>query len=173
MGTLVAGDVIQRVSVALFDTNQAKWSSPELLGYLNDGQRVIGTMQPTGTQAIVSAPLRAGARQSIPSNGWLLIDVIRNMGADGLTPGRSIRIVSRRLLDGYDPDWMTERTPTAEAQSFFYDLRDQASFFVYPPSTGGVFVEINYAVVPVPLTSLNQSITIFDVMEEEIGRAHV
>lgn len=167
MGTLVVGDVIARVATALFDTNMAKWSQAELLGYLNDGQRVIGTMQPTGTQQIVSAPLVAGARQIIPANGWLLMDVIRNMGANGTTPGRAIRVISRRLLDGFDSFWMTGPR-SAEVQGYFYDLRDQAAFFVYPPSTGGVFVEINYAVVPVPLTSMAQAITIFDVMEEAL-----
>lgn len=165
MGTLVVKDVMARVATALFDTNNAKWSPLELLGYLNDGQRYISTLQPTGV--IASAPVVAGARQALPSDGWLLLDVLRNLGASGTTPGRAIRVISRRLLEGFNPTWMTS-TPSAVVQSYIYDLRDQTNYFVYPPSTGGVFVEINYATVPPLLTSTMQAISILDVFEEAL-----
>jgi hypothetical protein len=167
MGTLLASDVIDRVGTALYDTNNAKWSVPELLGYLNDGQRVIAGMQPTDIQTIQIAPLIPGARQVLPLGAWMLNDVLRNMGTNGLTPGRAIRIISRRLLDAFNPLWMTG-PQSAVVQSYIFDLRDQISFFVYPPSTGGVYVEVNYSGTPTPLTAETQPINILDIMEEAL-----
>jgi hypothetical protein len=167
MGTLLASDVINRVGTALGDTNNAKWSPSELLGYLNDGERLIATLQPISAQEIAAAPLVAGARQALPRNGWMLIDIVRNLGSSGASPGRAIRIIGRRLLDAFNPLWQTAlQSPVV--QSYIYDLRDPLNFFVYPPSTGGVYVEINYALTIAPLISANQPITLIDIYEEAL-----
>lgn len=164
MGQLLASDLIARVATTLFDTNNAQWSQPELLAYLNEGQREIAIAQPTATSVIASVPLVPGARQTLPADAWLLFDVLRNMGpAPGTTPGLPIRVIARRLLDTFQPTWMIG--PAASmVKSYIYDLRDQLSFFVYPPNDGTGFVEMNYSQIPTPITA-NEPTALSDALD--------
>jgi hypothetical protein len=152
VGSLLASDLITRCATALFDTNNAMWSQAELLTYLNEGTREIAVSQPTSTQLISTMPLVAGARQKLPPPAWLLFDVLRNMGQNGTTPGQAIRIIERRLLDTFSLTWMAGPTSSV-VSSYFFDLRDQTGFFVYPPNDGTGFIEINYSQVPPPITA--------------------
>lgn len=164
MSVILASDLVTRASLALFDTGQVRWSQAELLTYLNEGQRVIAVAQPTTTQDVVKYPLVPGARQAIPVDGWLLIDILRNLGpAPSFAPGPAIRVISRRLLDTFAPNW-TALKPVRVVQSFIYDLRDQYQFFVYPPNDGTGIVELNYSAIPAPI-GLTQTISVTDALD--------
>jgi hypothetical protein len=166
MGTLTVQNIIDRCARLLYDPTNIKWSRSELLDYLNGGQRAIAVAAPTTLATVGVMQCVSGSRQTIPSGGWLLLDVIRNM-TGGTTPGRSIRVISRRLLESYDPDWQTG-TKSATVQSYWFDLQDQTSFFVYPPNTGTGYVEINYSAQPNTLTSEAQTITVPDVVDSAL-----
>lgn len=166
MGTLTVQSILDRASRTLFDINNVKWSRTELLDHLNAGQRAIAIAAPTTLATVAVMQCVQGARQTIPSGGWLLLDVIRNM-TGGTTPGRSVRIISRRLLEAYDPGWQTG-TQSAVVQSYWFDIQDQTSFFVYPPNTGTGYVEINYSAQPNVLTSEAQTITVPDVVDSAL-----
>jgi hypothetical protein len=164
MGTVTAGALLDKATTQLVDLTNVRWTRAELLKWLNDGMRQIVLMQPNATNTVASIKLDAGTRQNIPANGWLLLNVVRNMGTTGDVPGRAIRIISRELLNAFNPDWHTD-TAAAVTKNFIYDLADQTHFFVYPPSTGTGYVEINYSMQPVDLTSESQAIPIFDVYQ--------
>jgi hypothetical protein len=167
MGTLTVQNIIDRCARLLYDQTNIKWSRTELLDHLNAGQRAIAIAAPTTLATVAVMQCVAGSRQVIPSGGWLLLDVIRNMGTNGTTPGRSVRIISRRLLESYDPLWQTGTTsPTV--QSYWYDIQDQTGFFVYPPNTGAGYIEINYSAQPNVLTSEAQTITVPDVVDSAL-----
>jgi hypothetical protein len=108
--------------------------------------------------------LVAGTRQLLPTGGWMLLGVYRNMGTTGTTPGRAVRIISRELLDAFNPDWHTT-TASAVTKNYIYDLQDQTAYYVYPPSTGTNYLEINYSLQPTDLTSESQAIPMFDVYQ--------
>jgi hypothetical protein len=164
MGTVTAKAILDKAGTQLIDIAGVRWTRTELLSWLNDGLRQIVVVNPNATNTVTSVKLVAGTRQSIPSDGWLLLTINRNMGTTGSTPGRAIRIISRELLDGFNPDWHTA-TASAVTKNYLYDLQDQTAFYVYPPSTGTNYVELNYSKQPADLTAESQVIPIFDVYQ--------
>jgi hypothetical protein len=167
MGTVTAQTIINKAAIQLTDIANVRWTRAELLSWLNDGMRQIVTMQPSASSTTVSKLLTAGTRQTIPSDGWLLLQIYRNMGTTGSAAGRAIRIVSREVLDGFDPYWHTG-IPKAEVKNFIYDTQDQTAFYVYPPNTGTQYIELNYSSQPTNLTTENQVIPLFDIFQSAL-----
>lgn len=167
MGTVTAGTIIDRCARQLFDVNGVKWPRTDLLEWLNVGQRLIVVLQPSSSNTVAVIKLAVGSRQSIPSTGWSLLDVIRNMGTTGTTPGRAVRIASRRLMDAFNPLWHSA-TASAVTQNFVFDPQDQTAFFVYPPSNGQGYVEINYASLPAMISSEASAISVPDAYEDAL-----
>jgi hypothetical protein len=167
MGTVTAKTIIDKATVQLIDLANIRWTRAELLSWLNDGVRQIVTLQPSASSTTVSKQLVAGTRQTLPADGWLLLSVYRNMGTNGTTPGRAIRLVSREIIDGFNPNWHTD-TAKAEVRNYIYSNQDQAAFFVYPPNTGTQYVELNYSAQPADLTNENQPIAIFDIFQSAL-----
>jgi len=97
MGTVTAGTIISKAATQLIDISGVRWTRAELLGWLNDGLRQIVVMQPNASATRSAVQLAAGTRQTLPSGGWMLLSVYRNMGTTGTTPGRAVRISSREL----------------------------------------------------------------------------
>ena len=167
MGTVTAQSIINKAAIQLTDIANIRWTRAELLSWLNDGMRQIVVIQPSASSTTVVVKLIAGTRQYIPADGWLLLTVYRNMGTTGATPGRAVRIVSREILDGFNPNWHAD-TPKAEVRNFLYTNQDQLAFYVYPPNTGTQYVELNYSSQPADLTSESQVIPIFDVFQSAL-----
>lgn len=165
--TVTAQQIIDRAAKQLVDQTNVVWPRSELLGWLSVGQRLIVMLQPSATNTIATVQLVAGSRQSVPADGWMLLEVIRNMGTTGTAPGRAIRVVSRKLLDAYNPTWHSD-PKSGTVQNYVYDLQDQLAFFVYPPSNGTNYVELNYSALPAHLTSESQNIDVPDAYEEAL-----
>ncbi|NBS71209.1 hypothetical protein EBT31_20220 [bacterium] len=89
------------------------------------------------------------------------------MGTTGTTPGRAIRIISREILDNFNPNWHTA-TATAEVRNYMYTNQDQLAFYVYPPNTGTQRIEINYSTQPTDLTSESEVIPLFDLFQSAL-----
>lgn len=162
-----AKSIIDKATIQLTDISGIRWTRAELLGWLNDGQRAIASVQPNASNKVVTVVLAAGTRQTIPSDGWMLLDVYRYMGLDGLTPGRIVRLISRDLLDSFDMYWHSAAA-TAEPKNFVYDLQDQRAFYIYPPNTGTGYVQLNYSQIPVDITNENDSISIIEIYQPAV-----
>ena len=164
MGTLTAQSIINKAVIQLNDISAVRWTRAELLSWLNDGQRQITVAQPAASSYVTSVLLTTGTLQSIPADGWMLLDVYRNMGANGTTPGRAIRIISKEMLDGFNPDWHSDY-PSAVSTNFIFDIQNQTGFWVYPPSDGTGYVQINYSRLPAALTAETQTIGLSDAFQ--------
>lgn len=160
-------DVLYRVSVQLHDINPQfnRWTSRELVSWLNDGQRAIAKYVPTSCSRVDAVKLKPGTKQSIdivaadsivPGDGSSAVTVQgnalqsvgRNMGTDGQTPGKAIRITDRETLDVNDPNW---HTATASVVSqYVFDPRTPKLFYVSPgvPANVNVWAEISWLVDP-------------------------
>ena len=171
MGQTLVKDVFYRASVLLQDASPqfVRWTEREMVAWLNDAQRAVSKYLPSSCSRIDSIKLSPGTRQSIasilaasmkpgdgstPANvgGVALLDVIRNMGADGATTGRSVRVVSREVMDSQAPDWHSRPAATAIDQ-FMFDPRTPKYFYVSPPvhATTAVWVECAYMADPVQI----------------------
>ena len=145
--TTTAQSVIQRVVVTLQDPNAVRWSTAELVRYLNDGQRDIALIRPDATATQATMALAAGARQTLDSTGAKLLDVIRNTtGAQ-----RAIRLTDRAVLDAHNPDWYS-KTGATEIRHYTFDSREPRVFYVYPPAALGASVEMVYSAYPANIT---------------------
>ena len=165
-------DLLHRVSVQLHDTDPQfqRWTQRELVDALNDAQRAIAKFLPSSCARVVSVRLAPGTRQNlalIPA-ARLLVDgvapagdihadaiqsVVRNMGADGVTPGRAIRLVDRSTLDAMQPDWHTRSA--AVVQGWVFDPKTPRECYVTPgaPAAPASWVEMSLLVQPAEITS--------------------
>lgn len=132
MGSITGEAILIRAAVLLLDVQNKRWRAEELLDWLNDGQRTVVFYRPDASTTISSFPLVTGTKQSLPTNGLRLVEVIRNMGVDGNTPGKPIRFVNRDELDLLNPNWHTDAGVT-EVDVYMYDGRAPKTFYVYPP----------------------------------------
>jgi hypothetical protein len=164
MGTVTAGSIIDKAATLLVDQGNTRWTRAELLSYVNLGQRQICVLSPGTNDKAAVIQLVLGTKQSIPSDGWKLMDVVRNMGTNGTTPGRAVRLVSRDLVDSILPNWHAAR-PNNVVQNYMVDKEDKTSFHVYPPNTGNGYVEITYAYTPANITTEATAIAINDIYE--------
>lgn len=141
--------IVSRVSSQLNDIENARWTKPEILDWINEGIKQIVILLPESNAVSVEHQLDEGTKQSLPADGVRLIDVIRNTGLEGGKPSGPIRIVERDVLDALRPNWHRDRS-AASAKNFVFDPRNPKTFYVYPPARGQ-FVELVYSKMPHPL----------------------
>jgi hypothetical protein len=166
--TILASTIIDRLSKQLVDVANVRWSRAQLLDWLSVGQRFIVALQPQAGSATTTVKLTAGTRQTIPADSVVVIyDVIRNMGADGLTPGRAVGSMDRTLMDRCRPMWHSEGQ-SAVSQSAALDTSDPNVFWVYPPSNGTNYVQVRCALLPAPIASESAQLTIPDRYEDAL-----
>lgn len=148
-----AQNVLQRVVITLLDPNAIRWPTAELVRYLNDGQRDIALVRPDATSVTATMALAAGARQTLPSTGAKLLEVIRNTGGNK----RAIRLVNRIILDAQVPNWYNQ-TGVTEIKHYTYDPREPRIFYVYPPAAAAnASAELIYSAYPTDITEPNST----------------
>ena len=150
MGTITGQYLITSAQLTLKDAGAIRWTRTELLGYLNDGQRELVTIKPEACTINTAIKLAAGlTKQSVPDAAIALLDVTRNMGSDGTTPGRAISITSKSMLDAVAPTWSSASNSEGYITHFTYDPRNPKVFYVYKkaPATD-LYVEVMYSSVP-------------------------
>jgi len=164
MATITGTNIVDRAAIVLQDTTGVRWpQTEELLLWLNDGQREVVLRKPDAYAQNTVVQLVGGTKQSIPATGIQLLDIIRNMGTGGATPGRAITRIDRQILDEQRPDWHSE-TVSVETKHYMFDSRDPKHFYVYPPqhATAGQVEEV-YSASPTDLSALTDTITLDDI----------
>lgn len=169
--SILVKDVLYRVSAQLHDISPqfTRWTQRELVLWLNDSQKAIAKYMPSSCARVDAIKLSAGTKQSIerilsasilpgdgssPSDvyGHYLQTVVRNMGANGSTPGNSIRVVDREVLDANSPNWHT--TTGLSVSSYTFDPRYPKVFYVSPGvPADGLWVEASYLANPVEIAA--------------------
>lgn len=172
MGTILVKDLFFRVSSQLQDLSPqfTRWTQREFVDSLNDGQKAIAKYMPWSCARIDSVKLKPGTRQSIESiaasdiiagdgspaaavTGTVLQSVIRNMGSNGSTPGRAVRVVDREILDINTPDWHGSAAAATPIAAFVFDPRTPKVFYVSPgiPAVGTWWAELSFLADPVTI----------------------
>ena len=153
MATLTARSIVDKAKIIVQDNTGVRWPDVELIKWLNDAQRDVVLMKPDACVKNVSVQAVAGTKQTLPNDAIGLIDVPRNMGVNGTTPGRTIRQIPKVVLDGLTADWHTA-TASAVSLHYVYDKRDPKHFYLYPPqpAVGPGQIEVVYPANPVDCT---------------------
>jgi hypothetical protein len=163
--TVTAGTILTRVRTQLIDElDQKRWEDAELYRWMSDGQRVLIAMDPAIGAYTDSLKLIVGTKQNLPDGSFMLLDVKRNMGLDGETPGRAVTVVSRENLDRVDPDWHASRRSDI-TYHYIYDPKQPRIFYVWPPSTGMTYLEVSRAVNPADLTAPESTLGVPDLYQ--------
>ena len=155
-----AQSIVHRVVDILQDTTSVRWPVPELVRYLNDGQREVVLYRPDATIKSATVTCVAGAKQALPSDGAKLIDVIRNSASGGTN--KAVRLVAREVLDAQIPNWYG-LSGELDVVHFTYDPRDPKTFFVYPPALTTTRVDITYSAFPTDISTPDDGSTYVDV----------
>jgi hypothetical protein len=164
-----ASDVLTRASRTLADVQSVRWTTAELIDYVNDGELLVAEQKPDASSATKSMKLATGSRQSIPTGsvaarsvgpaaavlpqGIRFLRAVRNMKSDGTTAGRGIRPMDIPSMDMLLPDWHTEARNYSDGkyiEQASADATNRRGFYVYPAplSTQTVFADVAYSVVP-------------------------
>lgn len=154
---IAVSDIAARVAYLLIDPDHIRWSMTELIAWMNESAGAILTRRPAAFARRSVVSLEAGTLQTV--DGVMLLDVVRNFAANGTTPGAVIRRTDRQLLDDSDPDWHTSK-PKAVVKQYTYDDRTPQIFYVYPPVTAGVKVEVLDAALPPTVSAETDSLAI-------------
>jgi len=161
MGTVTVQSILDRAVVILQDTTNVRWPLAELLPWVTDATREIVIFKPSAYAKNESMLLSAGTKQTI--TGIQVLDVVRNMGTNGTTPGRAIRLIEREVLDAGQPDWHSS-AQSAVVKHFTYEENDPKTFYVWPPSTGTSYAEVIYSAAP-PAAVLGGTLSIDDIYQ--------
>lgn len=154
-----ASEIIATAETTLLDPGHQYWTVPELVGYINEAQRLIAELKTDAVTVTAAHTLKAGARQQIPADGVLLVDVMRNLGLSGIKSGPSITPVDQRKLDRMVPDWQGRTHATVE--HYMYDDRERTTFYVYPAQPNAASqVEIRYVRRPAEVESETDELTL-------------
>ena len=143
-----AKTIIDKASVLLGDVAATRWTTAELLGWLNDGQRELVTLAPQTNIKNVPLHLVSGIKQSLPSDAIILLDIPYNSGSAGTAVGTVINHVPKEIMLKRIPGW-TATLPSSVVKHYIYSASDPLIFYVYPPQpTTTKYVECVYSAVP-------------------------
>ena len=146
MGSIVAQTLVDRAAKIVQDETKVRWPDAEWILWLNDGQRETVLKRPDAfTKSITHTLTVSETKQTIPTDGIRVIDVLRNNGATKT----AIRNIKREILDDQIPDWHYVGA-SAVVKWFCYDDRDPTRFYVYPvqPGSSPGSVELVYSAAP-------------------------
>jgi len=168
-GTVLVKDVLWGICDLLNDTAPQYARHPErtLVRWLNDAQLAVYKYLPLAASRIDSIRLRVGALQSIetidpadcklfdgssptdPVKGMQFIRPWANMGDDGVTVGRAVRMVSRELLDAQDLNWQTKSGTVIK--EVVYDPETPKHFHINPPLSARKWMRFAYGAQPIAI----------------------
>lgn len=150
--SILVSEITAEAGRLLHDTGQIRWSQDELIEYLDDAQKAVVLLRPEATRTEAAVLLAAGAKQSLPSDGYRFLSVGHNMGTTGKVPGRHIYLVDKSALDRHDPGWRAG-VPATEIDEYCVDPPNTLDFYVNPPAhpSTPVYVWLAYSKYPTRL----------------------
>ena len=150
---VAVNDIIDKVEILLQDTTNIRWSAAELLAYANDAINEIVREKPEANVTTASVAWTQGTKQTLPTGGLVLIDVVRNMGTAGTVAGPAIRLIDRAILDATLYDWHEAKYQSATIQHWMFNPNNPKVWYIYPGSDGTTQGEISYSAVIAPIAA--------------------
>lgn len=131
--------LIRMASQILQDKTHVLWTLNDLIDALNAATYALASIRPDSMSTIASVALTAGTKQAIPKGGIRLLNITRNMGANGIAPGKAITLAQVNSFNLTRPGWHTDKSSTI-VRHFLFDNRAPKDFYVWPPAlaSGGV-----------------------------------
>lgn len=138
--------VVKQVQRRVIDEDAIRWTSDDMLDYLNSAIKAILAVRPDAYVLNHEFVCVAGTEQKLTERSNFLINVVRN------DKGKAIRGPHDMLmLDNYYPEWRNS-TPGDEADCYLYEERDPKVFYLYPAVKDQHKIQIIEAAIPEDIT---------------------
>lgn len=134
--SLTAQNLVDRAAAVLNDASFTRWSSAELLNWLNDGRREMALLRPDLYATAGTHSCAAGAPQTL-ATGSRLLNVLKNTSGTGITP------IDKRALDAKQPGWLV-LAQSGTILHFAFDEVSPRVFYTYPPALVSTSLDIVY-----------------------------
>jgi hypothetical protein len=165
--TVLASEIIAEASKQLNDINKVTWTNESYFEYISSAQEMIVSIRPDAYSVVTTMQMAVGSRQSIPSEALRLLDIFRNMGSDGNTPGRAVLPVERNALDLFAFNWNAD-TQESEVKNYMYDEKVPNVFYVDPPSDGTGHLEVAISRVPPKVSQVTDVLSLKDIYRNHV-----
>ncbi len=168
--------IYERVSITLQDRSQNRWVWSDngtdlvLEPLLNQAIEAVVAARPDATAITEPQKLGAGSKQTVPSDTYQLIEITRNMGSDGKTPGNFIYQVNRNIMDRFDADW-SALSGQKEIQCYAYNMFfNRQVFWVFPPvpADSAIYVEMTRAQMPGQIANTGVEFPLPDIFADPV-----
>lgn len=153
MGTRLAKTCVLRAQKTLQDEAGVQWTQGELLDALNDTQLIMVKADPNLYTKVGNFVLVGGPRQNVPSDCFAIKEPIANMGT-GAVRGKMIEWQNFNDMTRFDPNWQTKPANAVCRYILKPNEKEKDYYYCYPPSTGNVYIEVNYC-APAPESTIN------------------
>lgn len=162
MGAVTGSKIIERVRERLQDKSNViqRWSDDLILDALNEGHLALVEIKPDSCSRVEPFDVGGDVYHDLPQGGLSLIKVVRNLGPDGITPGRAVTRTWLEILQAADPNWSMTRD--TEVLHYLFDERDTKRFMTYPLVSEG-YVELVYSTAPRLLSSAADTLGVDDI----------
>jgi hypothetical protein len=164
-----ANDYITEAAELYGDESKVRVDNSAWIRHLNAAIRTLILARPDAGAVVASVQLVAGVKQTLPTAALRLLDIIRNMGADGLTAGAIVTPSDRQNINYSNLLWPAG-TGETYIENFSYDYQIPRIFYVTPPvsSTTNVYVEMATSQLPTAITATGDDDGIEDIFFEAI-----
>lgn len=164
-----ANDYILDAAELYADTDYDRIEATTWIRYLNAAIRALILVRPDAGAVTESVQLVAGTKQTLPTAALRLLDITRNMGADGLTAGKIITPSDRKHIDFSNLLWPAATGDTV-VENFSYDSNVPRIYYVTPPvsSTTNVYVEMSTSQLPTTITAIGNDDGVEDIFFEPL-----
>jgi hypothetical protein len=156
----LASEIIDRVQEKLNDLGNIRWTLPEVIRSINDGQKMILEADPTLFETTASVAVQQGSRQTVPTDCYMLLDVIQQdiSGVFVATP----RKITKGIMDRQVPGWIG----AAIELKVYHWIQNETEldyFYIHPPLTpANQTLRIRYAKYPTAVTAGTSTLSIPD-----------
>jgi hypothetical protein len=164
-----ANDYILDAAELYGDTAYDRIETTTWIKYLNAAVRTLILVRPDAGAVTESVQLAAGIKQTLPTDALRLLDITRNMGADGSTAGKIVTPSDRKHIDFANLLWPAGSGETA-VENFSYDANVPRIFYVTPPvhSVTAVYVEMSTSQLPTAMSATDSDDGIEDIFFEPV-----
>lgn len=156
--SIVVSTLIKRVGFIMNDEDHVRWTTDELLEWINEGVIATINANPAAGERDATLTLQLGARQELDGSVCQLMALVCNVDQNG-NPGRSISRTDLSLMSLAAPEWQNGKASKVVRQ-YMFDERSPSVFYVYPPVEEGVKVRASMASIPDQLTNAADIISI-------------
>lgn len=166
---MTAASLLDRLQRILSDVPEDRWTRETLLSYLSAAQQQIVTLRPDANAEVRSIQLLPGALQTIPDDAHAFLGAIRNMGADGETPGRAIKNKLLAEKESADPAWDDAMEGSVVREAVYDDMTPR-QFWVSPlvPAAPVVQIAARLSVLPAELANEADALEVSETYREPI-----